>query len=251
MSGQEKDIYTIKSVETALLFLNALGDEEGEFGLSYLSNKLGLTKNSVYRLLSTFEKCGYVERVKRSQSYRVGLSAYEVGQKFLSRMKLLSRAKPVMEGLVRECDETVYLAVPTGLECLMLDKVDAINPIGVMSLVTRRFPLFQCGPGKIMLAFMDEANADNVRKELELEKQYLMTIRQNGFFMEIGGIGDGIASLSVPLLSGQKTISGCLCLVGPQYRFTDERLEVNLLPRLKAAGQVISMQLGYVSGYRA
>lgn len=243
--GPARDMYTIKTVETALFFLNALGEEEGEFGLSDLSKKLGLSKNNVYRLLSTFEKCGYVERVKSSGGYRVGLTAYEVGQKFLSRMNLLTRAKPVMEGLARECDETVYLAMPAGPDCLLLDKVDTTNPVGIMPLVGRRFPLSRCAAGKVILAFIAEVNAGHARKELALVAEGdLTTIRQKRFSVEVSGMGDGIASLAVPLLNGHKTASGCLCFVGPQYRFSDEKIQGSLLPRLKAAGQVVSTQLG-------
>ncbi len=244
--NQATDTYTIKSVETALFFLNAIGEEDGEFGISYLTKKLGLSKNSVFRLMATFEKWGYVERVKSSGNYCLGLSAYEIGQKFLSRMKLLNTAKPVMEGLSRECDETVYLAIPSGQDFLLLDKVDTTNPVGIMTLVGKRYPLSRCAAGKVMLAFDDETSPGHAGMGSDRAQGSLTTIRQYGFSTDAGSMGDGVASLAVPVLNAQKRVLGCLCFVGPQYRFTDERVRSDLLPRLKVAGEMVSSKLGYI-----
>lgn len=246
MISHEKEKYSIKSVETALYFLNALSEEGEEFGISCLCKKLGLNKNNVFRLMATFEKWGYVEQIKSSSKYRVGLSAYETGQKFLSSMKLLRSAKPVMESLSRECDETVYLAVPAGTEFLLLDKVDATNPVGIMSLVGRRYPLSRSAAGKVILAFNAEKITNKTGKESTRLEENLTAIRHRGFSSDVGSIGEGVASMAVPLLNTQKRVLGCLCFVGPQYRFTDQRIQRDLLSRLKSAGQIVSSQLGYL-----
>lgn len=242
---------SIKSVENALAVLEIFGEIDGEVRLGHLSQRLNMNKSNVFRILTTFEQRGYVEQIKKSGKYRLGIGAYEVGQKFLSRMELLRTAKPVMEGLARECDEAVYLAVPAGREILLLDKVDTSNPVSIMSLVGKRYPLSRCAAGKIILAFNTETDASHSGKESDRTKDNLTTIRQLGFGVDAGSIGDGVACLAVPVLNAQKRALGCLCFVGPQYRFTDEKIQGYLLPRLKAAGQVVSSQLGYVGCFLA
>lgn len=246
MFNHEKEKYSIKAVENALLFLNALGQESGEFGISHLSEKLGLQKSSIFRLMVTFEKMGYVEQVKETRNYKLGLSAYETGQKLVSRMKLLNRAKPVMESLVRECDETIYLVLPAGREILLMDKVDTTNPVSIVSLVGKRYPLMQSAAGKVIQAYSTEPTNSISTEKATLSQDALKVIRQIGACEDVGGLGDGIACLAVPLLDAQKRVLGCLCFVGPQFRFTREKVQSELLPRLKAAGRSVSSQFGYL-----
>lgn len=246
MSFQEKEKYIVKAVENALHLLNAMGEENGEFGLTHMSQKLGLQKNIVFRLLATFEKMGYVEQVKATRNYQLGISAYETGQKFISHMKLLNRAKPVMESLARKCDETIYLALTAGREILLIDKVDTTNPVNIVSLVGRRYPLMQSAAGKVVQAYGSESIQDDLAEDAALLPDELESIRRMGACEDVGGLGDGIASVAVPLLNGQKKVLACLCFVGPQYRFTREKIHKELLPCLKAAGRTVSSQLGYL-----
>ena len=111
MPSRDKESYSIQAVENALDVLEALSEIDDDVRISQLSEKLAMNKTSVFRLLATFENRGYVEREERSGKYRLGLSAYEIGQKFLSRMGLLRHARPVAERLARGCNEAVYIAV--------------------------------------------------------------------------------------------------------------------------------------------
>ena len=152
MPSQGKNPYSIQSVENALDVLEALCEFEDDVRISHLSEKLGMNKTSVFRLLATFENRGYVEREKGSGKYRLGLSAYEIGQRFLSRMGLLRKARPVMEKLVRECNEAVYLVVRRGSGVLFLDMVDTSQQVKIIAMVGNSYPLAGNAAGKIMLA---------------------------------------------------------------------------------------------------
>ena len=141
MTSRDKESYTIQSVENALDVLEALGEGPEDIRISNLSSRLGLNKTSVFRLLATFERRGYVEKEDHNGTYRLGLTAYEIGQKFLQRMELLRKAKPHMERLAYACDEAVYLAVPRGVEVLFLDMVDTSQQVKTAPLVGQRFPI--------------------------------------------------------------------------------------------------------------
>ena len=135
---RSKSAYSLNAVAHTLEFLEALCEEDATEGirLSRLGARLGLAKSNVYRLLMTFEDWGFVEREPASGRFRLGLSAYEMGQKVLLRMSLRQKVRPVMEELARECNETVYLAVRRDGEYLLLDmaecsqRVQAISQIG-------------------------------------------------------------------------------------------------------------------------
>lgn len=239
MPNRGKGTYSIQSVENALDVLEALCEGDDEVRVSRLSEHLGMNKTSVFRLLATFEKRGYVERGEDTGTYRLGLTAYETSQKLLSKMGLLRKAKPIMEQLVRECDEAAYLAVRRDREVLFLDLVDTTQQIKIVSLVGRRFPLETTAAGRLFLA-----HATN-----DAQDRKLTAVRNAGSASDRGALGDGIASIAVPLFRAGGELPGCLCLVGPDFRFGAERVERRLLPHLKETGEIISSLLGHLGHY--
>ncbi|MFK5927095.1 MAG: IclR family transcriptional regulator [Desulfuromusa sp.] len=243
MPSRDKDSYNIRSVENALLLLEALADEEDKCSLAQLSQRLDMTKASLFRLMATFENHGYVERGKLSGEYQLGLAAFEVSQKVLSKMTLLRKARPAMAQLVRQCDETVYLVVQRNQEALFLEMLDNDQKVKVVPLTSQRFPLEQCAAGKIFLAF-DEANAQLLASQPELPAE-IDHCRKQRYCIDHNGVGDGSTCMAVPLFKTGKILTGCLTLISPSFRTDENRVNKELLPALKATGEMISAQLGY------
>jgi len=241
LPSREKDSYSIQSVENALDVLEALCDEDGEVRISRLSEKLHMNKTSVFRLLATFEGRGYVEKEEVSGKYRLGLTAYEVGQKLLSRMELLKQARPVMERLVRDCNEAAYITVRRGDEILFLDMVDTAQKVKIVSLVGKRFPLDASAAGRIILAFSRQP-----RPGVEYLTGEYETIRQRGYDIDDGMLGEDIASIACPLFCTGGSLNGALCIVGPAFRIKME----TLLPKIQEASSTISSKLGDHTSYR-
>lgn len=254
MPTREKETYSIQSVENALNVLEALCDEGDEVGISQLSERLGMNKTSVFRLLATFENRGYVERETRSGKYRLGLSAYEIGQKLLSRMGLLRKARPVMEHLVRECDEAVYLAVRRLDQVLFFDMVDTSQQVKIVSLVGKRYPLNATAAGKVILSHLplgevsQEEWPQSPRAVLASIADELEIIRTQSTCHDHNTLGDGIASMAVPLFSGDGHVQGSLSLIAPDFRMTEEKIRDYLI-RLRESADIISSKLGYVGRY--
>lgn len=245
MPSRGKDTYCIRSVENALLLLEALAEEDSKCSLSQLSQHLGMTKASLFRLMATFESHGYVERKQGSSDYKLGLAAFEVGQKLLSRMGLLRKARPVMEQLVRNCNETVYLVVQRDKEALFLAMSDADQKVKIVSLTGRRFPIESCAAGKIFLAFDSQNNKELLKDNQQLSND-IKEWQQEGACIDHDGIGEGSTCIAVPLLDSENQLAGCLSLIGPSFRMPDERTKQQLLPALKAAGETISAKLGHL-----
>ncbi|NOY14386.1 MAG: IclR family transcriptional regulator [Deltaproteobacteria bacterium] len=244
MPTRGKDTYCIRSVENALLLLEALADEDSKCSLSQLSQKLGMTKASLFRLMATFESHGYVERGQGSSEYKLGLAAFEVGQKLLSRMTLLHKTKPVMGQLARQCNETVYLVVQRDDDALFMEMVDNDQKVKVVPLNGRRFPLSRCAAGKVLLAFDENNNERN--QQLPHLQEELKRCREQGFSLDRDGIGEGSTCIAVPLFDTDGRPCGSLAMVGPTFRMDAERVKKQLLPAIKAAGEMTSARLGYI-----
>ncbi len=243
MPSRDKDSYNIRSVENALLLLEALADEEDKCSLAQLSQRLDMTKASLFRLMATFENHGYVERGQRSGEYQIGLAAFEVSQKLLSRMTLLRKARPAMAQLVRQCNETVYLVVQRKQEALFLEILDNDQKVKVVPLTSQRFPLEDCAAGKIFLAF-GNTNAQFSTNQLQLTNE-ITHCRKQRYCIDHNGVGEGSTCMAIPLFKTGEVLAGSLALVAPSFRTDETRINKELLPALKAAGEMISAQLGY------
>ena len=244
MPSRDKESYSIQAVENALDVLEALSEIEDDVRISQLSEKLAMNKTSVFRLLATFENRGYVEREEESGKYRLGLSAYEIGQKFLSRMGLLKHARPVMERMARGCNEAVYVAVRRRKEVLFLDMVDTSQTVKIVSLVGRRFPLETTAAGEVLLAFSKGQEKAGPLLNAPDANKYSV-IRNRGYALDEGALGEGIASVAAPIFGNNGKLHGTICVIGPVFRFSDEMIKNKVLNPLLDTCGIISSKLGW------
>ncbi|MFO7767272.1 MAG: IclR family transcriptional regulator [Pelovirga sp.] len=240
MSVRDKDSYNIRSVENALHLLETLASNSDRCSLAQLSDRLDMTKASLFRLMATFENMGYVEHSDRSGEYQLGMAAFETSQKLLSRMPLLRHARPVMSHLARQCDETIYLVVRRDQDALFLDMADNDQKVNVAPLVSHRFPLNSCAPGKLLLAFSQGATPADVETGADGP-----TCQSQRYYLDHNGLGEGSSALAVPLFQQGQKLAGSLTIVAPTFRMDEQRITSELLPALKAAGDMISARLGY------
>jgi DNA-binding IclR family transcriptional regulator len=246
VSSRDKESYSIQAVENALDVLEALSEIEDDVRISQLSEKLAMNKTSVFRLLATFENRGYVEREERSGKYRLGLSAYEIGQKFLSRMALLRHARPIVERLARECNEAVYIAVRRGNEVLFLDMVDTTQKVKIVPLPGNRYPLDTTAAGQALLAF-NNAQSKSVGNKRQPDNSHLTMIRRQCYAQDSGALGEGIASVAAPLFGDGGKLHGVLCIVGPEFRLSQDVIQKQILNPLLDTCGIISSKLGWHS----
>lgn len=246
MTSRDKESYSIQAVENALDVLEALSEIEDDVRISQLSAKLAMNKTSVFRLLATFENRGYVEREEHSGKYRLGLSAYEIGQKFLSRMVLLRHARPVVERLARGCNEAVYIAVRRGKEVLFLDMVDTAQKVKIVPLVGNRYPLDTAAAGQALLAFNTFQSEQDDDKKLA-DASHLAMVRRQCYAQDHDALGEGIISIAAPLFGTGGKLHGVLCIVGPEFRLSQEIIQKQILNPLLDTCGIISSKLGWHS----
>jgi len=107
---------TLKSVEKALLILEAFNINNYELSVTEISQKLSLPKVSIYRFLRVFLKRGFIIQDPQTKKYRLGIKIFELGSLVLRNMELRKAAFPLIEELSKHSGETVHLGVKDGNE---------------------------------------------------------------------------------------------------------------------------------------
>src|SRR4051794_15352721 len=169
MVRREKSNYVIQSVSHALDVLEQFNGEVDEIGVTELSKRLKLHKNNVFRLLATLESRGYIEQNKVTENYRLGLKTLELGQTFIRQMGLLRQSKPVLESLVKECNETTYVAILKDSSIIYLDAVETDLTVRVVPRVGSRLPAYCTAAGKIQIAYMSDEELEHYLPTKELK----------------------------------------------------------------------------------
>ena len=71
----------VRSVDRAAALLLALGESQGEAGVTELARRLGLHKSTASRLLATLQKRGLVEQDEETGKYRLGLVVIRLAER--------------------------------------------------------------------------------------------------------------------------------------------------------------------------
>ena len=166
----------VQSVNRALTILEVLSDYSEGLGLTEISEKIGLHKSTVYRLLSTLIYKEYVTQDPKTNKYRITLKLFELGNKRVEDMDLLTASRIYSEELMKSVNEVVHLVVREGNDIVYLDKVEADNTIQMASKVGKRSPLYCTSVGKAILAHLPEDEVEEIWKTSRIEKLTEFTI---------------------------------------------------------------------------
>lgn len=258
MVKKDKSEYIIQAVSHALDLLEQFHDDVDELGVTELSKRLKLHKNNVFRLLATLESRGYIEQNKATENYRLGLKALELGQTFIKQMGLLRQAKPILERMVEECNETSYVAIYNEDHIVYLDVVETTLTVRVVSRVGSRLPAYCTAAGKVHMAHMTEEELEELLKEQKFiqhtpttltSKEALLAelekVREQGYAIDNEELDPGVRCISAPIRDYTRRIVGAISISGPIMRISDERLEQELIPLALKASSDLSTRLGY------
>ncbi|MEJ2698130.1 MAG: IclR family transcriptional regulator [Desulfuromonadales bacterium] len=258
MAKKEKAEYIIQAVSHALDLLEQFHGEVDELGVTELSKRLKLHKNNVFRLLATLESRGYIEQNKATENYRLGLKSLELGQTFIKQMGLLRQAKPILERLVKDCNETSYVAIFKEGYVVYLDVVETDLTVRVVSRVGSRLPAHCTAAGKVHLAFMSDEELEALFPEQQLKaytsktitdrdalKAELKKVVDQGYALDNEELDPGVRCVAGPIRDYTRRIVGAVSVSGPSMRFTDERIEKELIPLVMQASQDLSTRLGF------
>jgi IclR family KDG regulon transcriptional repressor len=261
LAKKDKSDYIIQSVSHALDLLEEFRGDTDELGVTELSKRLKLHKNNVFRLLATLESRGYVEQNKATENYRLGLKSLELGQTFINQMGLLRQARPVMENLVDQINETTYVGLVRENYAVYLDVVEAKQTVRVVSRVGARLPIYCTALGKVQLAYESEEEVEQILGTKELKRytentitevprllRHLKDVAEQGYAIDNREFEPDVKCIAAPIRDYTRRVVGGLTVSGPASRLTDDRIQKELVSLVRRAGAEISTRLGYEIG---
>ena len=99
---KENKVDYIPMVERAFNIIELLYDSGEGMGVSEIAAQLQLPKATVYRILATMEKWGYIFQDFQTEKYNLGFNFIKVGESVKSTVDARTIALPFMEKLAEE-----------------------------------------------------------------------------------------------------------------------------------------------------
>jgi len=205
-AGKVTPKYEVQNVRIVLDILQGLSaSPDGERLSPFVKKLRGVSKNRLFRMLSTLEAEAFV--VKNDEgTYCLGPAAYGLAKEILVDQDCLTKVRPLMHSLGVVTGETVYLGRVENGEALLIDYRESEQKVRAIRCLGRCFPV-DCGE------MIDETECCQV-------------------FMAEDSLAAEVTTVSLIFKNyfGEQPLA--LVVVAPSCRMTAERIRSELLPQL-------------------
>jgi DNA-binding IclR family transcriptional regulator len=251
----------VQSLERALTILNKLSEYPDGIQIARLSEQVGLTKSTVHRLLATLSSMNYVVQDEETDKYKLGLQVLFLSRNLLNNNNIVATAKPYLEKLSAEVNETVHLCIEDLGEIIYIDKIESNQTIRMYSRIGSRAPMHSTGVGKILLSGKNQDEFNKLISKITFVKKTPNTItskeelileiekvKQQGYALDNAENEEVLRCIAAPIFDHKGKIVASFSVSGPTNRVTKEAINDTLIDLMKQYSIAISRNLGY-TGY--
>lgn len=253
-----KDPYWVEALAQGLDVLKAFDSERPALTLSEVAGKLGWNRTKPFRFLHTLEKLGYLTRDESGRAFRLTSLSMQLGFAYLNRIPLVERAQPVLDRLRTEVSASVHMGLLEGKELIYVAQARMEQPTAININVGSRLPAYATSIGRALLAYKSEAELDDIIGTGPLStwthksivdplvlRRSLAVARERGFVFSDEEFHVGIRSIAAPIFDAQGQAVAGVNATGSTYVFTDDRIQAEIVPAVRAAANELSRGLGY------
>jgi len=249
----EKPEYRVEALAKGLRLLSLFDEQRPTWRVSDLATATGLPMPTVYRVVMTLTAEGYLDHLPGGE-YRPGVRTLTLGTAALRSLDLVALATPKLQRLGQTTGETVNLAVLTGDRVLYLVRLRNSDLVTANIQVGSTLPAVHTSIGKLLLAYLDEADlhariteasfpeqhGPNAKVSLDELGQELAQIREQGWAMQDEELAHGLRSVAGPITgAGGRVVAGVNLAVQARD-WSSQRIVRELKPVVLAACAEIS-----------
>lgn len=244
--------YSVPVVRSTFRILQELGRAE-QLGLSEITQRTGISKSTVFRILSTLQELGYVLR-DEDRIYRISPTLAQLAGEEAAGEALRRLALPHMLALRDKYGETVNLGVRYFDKVTYLEVVPSEFALRLEEVRGASVPVHATSLGKAILAFSPRGAVEGLVRGRSLERitpnticdpdEFLAELRRvnsAGFAFDRSE-GSLLANcVSAPILDAQGNAIAALSISGPAQRFHPKKDSPVIASLLNATSEITRM----------
>jgi DNA-binding IclR family transcriptional regulator len=258
MRAQGRRTYNITALQRGLRLLSLFAASEKGLSATEVAKLSALPASTVHRFLANLESAGFLN-CDGNGTYQMGIACVSLGQAARGQLDIRRVSLPHLQELNRRTRETVHLTVRHALFAVYVEKLDSPEPLRIHSRIGAAVPLYCTAVGKVLLAYMPEAELEKILDQLEMKRltentvgnlQELQTqlqrVRRNGYACDLEEHEAHIRCIAAPVWDHTGSVNASLSVTGPAVRMSSARLR-QIAPLILEIGRKISEELGYQS----
>lgn len=221
----------IEVIEKTIRLLEAFHGER-DVPLAELANRTRLVKSSVFRILFTLERLGYVEKGPGGR-YSVLSRFSRIASDPASTFDLGALAAPFMGELLRRFQETVNLGVRDESTVLYIRVLECSHSFRLAAHAGIRSPFHSTALGKCLLCRTSREEVDAILKKNPMRRMTSRTIcnrslfhrelervRLRGYALDNEEDARGARCVAAPILDSAGQVYAAMSISGPATRVT-------------------------------
>jgi IclR family transcriptional regulator, KDG regulon repressor len=248
-----------RTVNKAIDILEIFLQKEGSLSLTEIAKTTKLNTATVYRLISTLAKRGYLAQYQKKGAYSIGLKMLDFNYAIRRNLKFIDFAYLSLSKLSKEYNVSTFMAVLDADSMLIVEEIGASGELRINSPVGRRLPLYCTGCGKVLLAALSDEERkayydritlqpytpNSITDIPELEKE-LLTIRQEGMAYHKEEYRQGVWVAAAPIYNGSEKVIAAAAIIIP-ISYLDVEAEEKYTTAIKGCTGEISQIIGRIS----
>ncbi len=224
----------MNSIEKALEILLSFTPDNRPLRTVEISNRLGMNKATVNRILITMKNRGFIAQDHTTRRYRLGPSTALLGRAVKQSLdgRLVALAKPYLDDLRDKVGETVHLEVLYDERIFLTYSARGPRQLTVTPRVGDRMAINANAGAKAIMAFCPQeviekhltgplsiftsntvTDPDTIRKEYE-------EIRATGFAYDKGEYDDDVDAVAAPIFDHEDRIVAAVVILAPSFRMS-------------------------------
>ncbi|MCH2205409.1 MAG: IclR family transcriptional regulator [Lentisphaerales bacterium] len=248
--------YIIPNLDRALRVMELLSDHPKGLTMSEIADSLGIPKNSAFRITTTMEYRGFLERNPANKAFFLTNKMNNISHSTLAEKSLVESAWESMQILRDECLETVLFGTLIGHEGVVLEQAPGRHNFKFTVDIGTRFSLHTAAPGKAILASMSDVEVDGILQKVEFTKltdktiltpeeykEQLQKVRVQGYGVDCDEEREGMRCLGSAVFNEKKQAVAAIWITGPSNRIPQRDFNKLGALTMKAA-EGISKKLG-------
>ena len=241
----------VRVLHKTLDILETIKESASGLKLAELVRAVDLPKATVYRILTTLEGRGYLDR-RENGCYRLARKLFDLQRSVPMEQILSKAATPVMEHLADLCKETVNLGVLDAGEVVVINTVESPQAVRMTSKIGRRRHVHTTALGKALLAGMSDKELLRIIRLKRLPRLTPHTLANQTALLanlrEVSKLGYAIDNqeneidgrcVGAPIWGPESRVIAAMSISAPVFRMSVGQAK-SLVPKLKEACAAIS-----------
>jgi DNA-binding IclR family transcriptional regulator len=147
---------TSRTVNKAIDILEIFLQKDGGLSLTEISKATKFNTATVYRLISTLAKRGYLSQYHKKGTYSIGMKMLDFNYAIRRNLKFIDFAYLSLSKLSKELNVSSFIAVYDADMMLIVEELGVSGELRINSPVGKRLPLYCTACGKVLLAALSE-----------------------------------------------------------------------------------------------